>query len=181
MWWIASHYFSDSFECSLYVIFNCKEELSGSCLISSELANSYAVNPHEKHISRGLSVSKYLSSDGAIHSIHYVTVFSGICVIVIWKLSSSIHWGKKHFPVDKCKLNQFSYLLNSDLLSGLCFLSFQYVPSNVHGSQNCSAYQFQVLQIPLYTKVELSLVTVQQKCMQLFNLFPPDSYVFHSE
>ena len=44
------------------VIFNRKEELSGSCLISSELANSYAVNPHEKHISRGLSVSKYLSS-----------------------------------------------------------------------------------------------------------------------
>ena len=62
MWWIASHYFSDSFECSLYVLFNRKEELSGSCLISSELANSYAVNPHEKHISRGLSVSKYLSS-----------------------------------------------------------------------------------------------------------------------
>lgn len=43
---------SDSFECSLYVIFNRKEELSESCLISSELANSYAVNPHEKHITR---------------------------------------------------------------------------------------------------------------------------------
>lgn len=127
--WIASQYFSDSFECSLYVISIRQEEASGSWLISTALASRSTRAKSTYHAGSSVDAAiQWISVTNSYWAIQWLVlftvwvarttvVFSGI-VYCVWSLferrlapsTGKKKKEKKHFPVDKCRLNQFSSL-----------------------------------------------------------------------